>query len=95
MYESDGSIMVYWHALDCPETPTGKCSIHQLINFSHMQTITFLPFEIMRIKPNCPLFCILTFNFIIDILWAECCFYFQIRISNCLFSRNIVHSKWF
>lgn len=28
MYESDGSIMVYWHALDCPETPTGKCAIH-------------------------------------------------------------------
>lgn len=24
MYESDGSIMVYWHALDTPETPTGK-----------------------------------------------------------------------
>lgn len=23
MYESDGSIMVYWHALDGPETPTG------------------------------------------------------------------------
>lgn len=23
MYESDGSIMVYWHALDTPETPTG------------------------------------------------------------------------
>lgn len=22
MYESDGSIMVYWHALDTPETPT-------------------------------------------------------------------------
>lgn len=28
MYESDGSIMVYWHALDCPETPTGKCSAY-------------------------------------------------------------------
>ncbi|TRY97838.1 hypothetical protein DNTS_014970 [Danionella cerebrum] len=24
MYESDGSIMVYWHALDTPETPTAK-----------------------------------------------------------------------
>uniref|UniRef100_H3C2U9 WD repeat domain 54 n=1 Tax=Tetraodon nigroviridis TaxID=99883 RepID=H3C2U9_TETNG len=24
MYESDGSIMVYWHALDSPETPTGR-----------------------------------------------------------------------
>uniref|UniRef100_A0A7N8XKN4 WD repeat domain 54 n=1 Tax=Mastacembelus armatus TaxID=205130 RepID=A0A7N8XKN4_9TELE len=24
MYESDGSIMVYWHALDTPETPTGN-----------------------------------------------------------------------
>ncbi|MGH0189901.1 UNVERIFIED_CONTAM: hypothetical protein FKN15_039682 [Acipenser sinensis] len=23
MYESDGSIMVYWHALDIPETPSG------------------------------------------------------------------------
>ncbi|TSN86104.1 WD repeat-containing protein 54 [Bagarius yarrelli] len=23
MFESDGSIMVYWHALDTPETPTG------------------------------------------------------------------------
>ncbi|XP_049618457.1 WD repeat-containing protein 54 [Syngnathus scovelli] len=24
MYESDGSIMVYWHALDTPETPTAQ-----------------------------------------------------------------------
>ncbi|KAJ8286916.1 hypothetical protein GJAV_G00044860 [Gymnothorax javanicus] len=24
MYESDGSIMVYWHALDIPETPTAQ-----------------------------------------------------------------------
>lgn len=24
MYESDGSIMVYWHALESPETPTGR-----------------------------------------------------------------------
>ncbi|NP_001003630.2 WD repeat-containing protein 54 isoform X2 [Danio rerio] len=24
MYESDGSIMVYWHALETPETPTAK-----------------------------------------------------------------------
>ncbi|XP_034025960.1 WD repeat-containing protein 54 [Thalassophryne amazonica] len=24
MYESDGSIMVYWHALDAPETPTAQ-----------------------------------------------------------------------
>ncbi|KAI5613142.1 WD repeat-containing protein 54, partial [Silurus asotus] len=24
MFESDGSIMVYWHALDTPETPTAK-----------------------------------------------------------------------
>ncbi|CAG07911.1 unnamed protein product [Tetraodon nigroviridis] len=24
MYESDGSIMVYWHALDSPETPTAQ-----------------------------------------------------------------------
>nr|XP_006009587.1 PREDICTED: WD repeat-containing protein 54 [Latimeria chalumnae] len=24
MYESDGSIMVYWHALDNPETPTAQ-----------------------------------------------------------------------
>ncbi|XP_076015813.1 WD repeat-containing protein 54 [Genypterus blacodes] len=24
MYESDGSIMVYWHALDIPETPTAE-----------------------------------------------------------------------
>ncbi|KAM7416488.1 hypothetical protein PAMA_018511 [Pampus argenteus] len=24
MYESDGSIMVYWHALDVPETPTAQ-----------------------------------------------------------------------
>lgn len=28
MYESDGSIMVYWHALDTPETPTGKLPTH-------------------------------------------------------------------
>uniref|UniRef100_A0AAY4C0V7 WD repeat-containing protein 54 beta-propeller domain-containing protein n=1 Tax=Denticeps clupeoides TaxID=299321 RepID=A0AAY4C0V7_9TELE len=26
MYESDGSIMVYWHALDSPETPTAAQS---------------------------------------------------------------------
>lgn len=24
MYESDGSVMVYWHALDSTETPTGE-----------------------------------------------------------------------
>lgn len=28
MYESDGSIMVYWHALDTPETPTGNVIFH-------------------------------------------------------------------
>nr|XP_029492891.1 WD repeat-containing protein 54 [Oncorhynchus nerka] len=27
MYESDGSIMVYWHALDTPETQTGNFSL--------------------------------------------------------------------
>uniref|UniRef100_A0A7N6BEZ6 WD repeat-containing protein 54 beta-propeller domain-containing protein n=1 Tax=Anabas testudineus TaxID=64144 RepID=A0A7N6BEZ6_ANATE len=27
MYESDGSIMVYWHALDTPETPTATYCI--------------------------------------------------------------------
>lgn len=37
MYESDGSIMVYWHALDSPETPTGRFSfslhhMHVLVN---------------------------------------------------------------
>lgn len=25
MYESDGSVMVYWHALDITEHPPGKC----------------------------------------------------------------------
>lgn len=79
MYESDGSIMVYWHALDCPETPTGKCSTHQLIYFSHMQTITFLPFGIMHIKPKCPIYCILTFDFMIDVMCAECCFCLKLQ----------------
>lgn len=41
MYESDGSIMVYWHALDSPETPTGKVS-YKLFFFADNQMLTYL-----------------------------------------------------
>lgn len=34
MYESDGSIMVYWHALDTPETPTGQSTLQCLYKYS-------------------------------------------------------------
>uniref|UniRef100_A0A3Q4G1Y5 WD repeat domain 54 n=1 Tax=Neolamprologus brichardi TaxID=32507 RepID=A0A3Q4G1Y5_NEOBR len=36
MYESDGSIMVYWHALDTPETATGSvCPRDIYLSLSH------------------------------------------------------------
>ncbi|XP_036955286.1 WD repeat-containing protein 54 isoform X1 [Acanthopagrus latus] len=43
MYESDGSIMVYWHALETPETPTGG-----FVNWFHTEietrtAVTFSP----------------------------------------------------
>lgn len=41
MYESDGSIMVYWHALDSPETPTGKPS-YKLFFFLCRQSNAYL-----------------------------------------------------
>lgn len=53
MYESDGSIMVYWHALDSPETPTGNLTYehvfhtikHAYLNYLH-ENVTILHYAL-------------------------------------------------
>uniref|UniRef100_A0A3Q0SHD2 WD repeat domain 54 n=1 Tax=Amphilophus citrinellus TaxID=61819 RepID=A0A3Q0SHD2_AMPCI len=46
MYESDGSIMVYWHALDTPETPTGKHTAFRYNCFTRVSSGAFLVFDV-------------------------------------------------
>lgn len=43
MYESDGSIMVYWHALDTPETPTGKLTCVRSLGEGLVSSISIMP----------------------------------------------------
>ncbi|CAG5922352.1 unnamed protein product [Menidia menidia] len=45
MYESDGSIMVYWHALDTPETPTGSNITLSEVLEEHKESITDIASE--------------------------------------------------